>query len=517
MLTTTNEAARDHTVAVVLAGGTGSRIGLDIPKQLIKIAGRTIIEHTLRVFEESDDVDEIAVFMHPDHLDEVRRIADAAGLKKVAGIHSGGKTRTETSRRAIALLSERVADGEELNILMHDAVRPLLSQRVVRECVAALAHHSAVDVAIPTSDTIVVTNTREDSARTDAEEHVTHIPTRANLRRGQTPQAFKLSVLRAAYKLAEQDEHFTATDDCSVVLRYLPGIRIQVVPGDEHNMKVTHPVDLFLADKLFQLQSRTAPAHRRAAEYRERLDGKVMVVFGASYGIGAQLSAVAERHGCRVFGFSRTLTGTHVEEPHQVAGALRRVHAQTGRIDFIVNTAGILRTGALADTTPSAIDQSMAVNLLAPIYIARAGYPYLADSQGQLLLYTSSSYTRGRRHYSLYSAAKAATVNLTQALADEWAQAGVRVNCINPERTRTPMRTNAFGEEPEGTLLTAATVARTSLDVLLSPMTGHVVDVRLQDPALNPADARDRSARASGGVQPSGGALAKSAVGGGGV
>jgi 2-C-methyl-D-erythritol 4-phosphate cytidylyltransferase len=73
-------------------------------------------------------------------------------------------------------------------------------------------------------------------------------------------------------------------------------------------------------------------------------------------------------------------------------------------------------------------------------------------------------------------------VNLTQALSDEWAADGIRVNCVNPERTATPMRTKAFGQEPEGTLLSSETVAGTSLDVLLSEMTGHVIDVRRQDP-----------------------------------
>jgi NAD(P)-dependent dehydrogenase (short-subunit alcohol dehydrogenase family) len=81
----------------------------------------------------------------------------------------------------------------------------------------------------------------------------------------------------------------------------------------------------------------------------------------------------------------------------------------------------------------------------------------------------------------LYSSAKAAIVNLTQALADEWASSGVRVNCVNPERTGTPMRTKAFGEEPPGTLLSSEQVARQSLDVLLSHLTGHIIDIRREE------------------------------------
>ncbi len=76
-------------------------------------------------------------------------------------------------------------------------------------------------------------------------------------------------------------------------------------------------------------------------------------------------------------------------------------------------------------------------------------------------------------------------MNLTQALADEWAAHGVRVNCINPERTGTPMRTKAFGEEPPESLLESMSVARASLDTLLSRGTGHVIDLRRLDPLPN--------------------------------
>ena len=85
-------------------------------------------------------------------------------------------------------------------------------------------------------------------------------------------------------------------------------------------------------------------------------------------------------------------------------------------------------------------------------------------------------------------------MNLTQALADEWAAAGVRVNCINPERTGTPMRTKAFGEEPAGTLLESSEVARVSLDMLISAETGHIIDVRRLDPLSSNAVAADVAA-----------------------
>jgi 2-C-methyl-D-erythritol 4-phosphate cytidylyltransferase len=183
-----------------------------------------------------------------------------------------------------------------------------------------------------------------------------------------------------------------------------------------------------------------------------------------------------------VYALGRSTTGTHVENGEDVEQALSKAYAESGRIDYVINTAGVLRIGRLDETDDATVLEALRVNYLAPVQIARAAYKYLAATKGQLLLYTSSSYTRGRAEYSLYSSTKAAVVNLTQALADEWAADGVRVNCVNPERTATPMRTKAFGAEPAGTLLSSRTVARTSLDVLLSDLTGHVIDVRQQDP-----------------------------------
>lgn len=460
-----------RTIAVVLAGGTGQRVGLKIPKQLLKIAGKTIIEHTLDVFESAPEIDEIVVLMAAGFTQEVEKIVAKGGYRKVSRVLEGGATRTESTARALAALGD-----EECNVLFHDAVRPLLEHRIITECVEALRTYQAVDVAIPSSDTIVVVR----------DNVITEIPDRSTLRRGQTPQGFRLSVIRKAYELAAADPDFTsgqtATDDCGVVLRYLPEVPIYVVPGSEHNMKVTHPVDVFIADKLFQLASSAAPPPSTPEEYRERLTGKTVVVFGGSYGIGGDICELASGFGARVYSFSRSQTGTHVENREHVEAALKKAYDETGRIDYVVNTAGVLKVGKLADTDDLTIEETVRVNYLGPVTVARAAVRYLQETEGCLLLYTSSSYTRGRSDYSLYSSTKAAVVNLTQALADEWSEIGVRVNCINPERTRTPMRLQAFGEEPPETLLSSKAVALTSIDVLLSDLTGHVIDVRRLDP-----------------------------------
>ena len=460
--------SRLRNVAVVLAGGTGTRVGLSIPKQLIKIAGKPIIEHTIAAMQASPLVDEIIVMMAPGYLDDIRAIVKKGDYAKVSQILEGAGTRNDTTAAALAALGD-----EECNVLLHDAVRPLVSQTIIAANVEALQTHAAVDTAIPSADTVI-------EVEADREAIADVLP-RHLLRRGQTPQSFRLSTIRAAYANAAKDPNFTATDDCTVVLRYLPDVPIAVVAGHERNMKVTEPIDVYIADKLFQLTSADRPLALSDGDYRAKLEGKTMVVFGGSYGIGGDIADLAAAHGATVKTFSRSSTGTHVETRTDIAEAAAQVLAETGQIDFVVNTAGVLVRGELAETSEESIYSSTDVNYLAPIFIAQQFFPHLAASKGSLLLFTSSSYTRGRSGYSLYSSAKAATVNLTQALADEWAAAGVRVNCVNPERTGTPMRTKAFGEEPAGTLLSSEEVARQSLDVLLSGQTGHIIDIRRED------------------------------------
>src|SRR3954452_13170684 len=288
---------RARNVAVLLAGGVGVRVGLDIPKQLIKVAGKTILEHSLAALHAHPMVDSIIVMMTPGHLDAVRAIIRDGGYDKVADILEGGATRSETTMRALDSLGT-----QECKVLFHDAVRPLLSQRIIGECFEALDHYPAVDVAIPSADTIIQVG--DDNVIQD-------VPPRASLRRGQTPQAFRSSVIKRAYGLAAGDPDFVATDDCMVVLRYLPEEPIWVVQGDERNMKVTDPIDVYLADKLFQLTGNDAPATSSDEDHRARLEGRTVVVFGGSYGIGADIAELAERLGATVLSFSRSSTGTH--------------------------------------------------------------------------------------------------------------------------------------------------------------------------------------------------------------
>jgi 2-C-methyl-D-erythritol 4-phosphate cytidylyltransferase len=231
-----------RTVAVVLAGGSGHRFGSAGPKQLRSLAGRNLIEHCVAAFDQSPAVDDVLVVAVADICQQVRQ--DLAGYSKLADVIEGGASRTDSTRLALAWLAPRL--GADSKVLLHDAARPLVDQRTISNCVAALDGFEAVGVVVPSSDTIVEV----------AGGVIRRVLPRDTLARCQTPQGFRLSVITRAYQLADADPAFAtipATDDCGVVLRYLPEIPVAAVDGSERNLKITYPADLAVAQALLDL------------------------------------------------------------------------------------------------------------------------------------------------------------------------------------------------------------------------------------------------------------------------
>lgn len=448
-------------IAIILAGGRGIRLGSDQPKQFIKIAGKKVIEHTIEVFEQHPEIDEIAIVTNPDYIRDTEKIMVDNLYPKVKKVLAGGAERYDSSLAAI-----NAYEDEDVNLIFHDAVRPLVSQRIISDCIEALNKFNAVDVAVKTTDTIIEV---KDSL-------IQNIPDRSLLNNGQTPQAFKKRTIKKAYDIALEDPNFKATDDCGVVKKYLPQEDIYVVEGEGYNMKLTYKEDIFLLDKLFQLRSISDSKTELTDVSKTGLKDKVIVVLGGSYGIGKDIDDLGTQYGAKVHAFSRSTTNTDVSNIEDIQFAFSKVYQQEGKIDFVVNTAGILDKQALHNMALEDIQKSVNVNYLGSIYVAKEALPYLKKTKGSLLLFTSSSYTRGRSLYSLYSSSKAAIVNLTQALSEEWDD--VKINCINPERTKTPMRIKNFGHEPDHTLLKSEQVANAAINTLFSSFSGQVIDVK---------------------------------------
>jgi 2-C-methyl-D-erythritol 4-phosphate cytidylyltransferase len=226
-----------QTVAVVLGGGAGSRFGSAMPKQLLTLDGKTLVEHCVSAFAQAPGIDEVLLVMPAAYADEAKKLVG----DQVSAIIDGGVTRSDSVRNALAYLIARLPP-ETTGVLFHDAARPLVTQEIIAACVTALQTHDAAGTAIPTSDTILVAN----------DGILSHCPPRETLFRAQTPQCFRLEVIAKAHDLAAKDPAFTPTDDCSVVLRYLPDIPVHLVQGSERNLKITYPADLAIAEALLQ-------------------------------------------------------------------------------------------------------------------------------------------------------------------------------------------------------------------------------------------------------------------------
>jgi 2-C-methyl-D-erythritol 4-phosphate cytidylyltransferase len=159
---------------------------------------------------------------------------------KLSAVIAGGATRADSSVAAIRWAQSQPGVGDDAKLLLHDAARMLVTDRIIADVVAALDECQAVTAAIPSSDTVVEVR----------EGRIAHVPDRAALARVQTPQGFRLGLIAAAHAAAAADPEFTPTDDCSVVLRFRPDVPVRTVAGAERNLKVTEPADLAVAEAL---------------------------------------------------------------------------------------------------------------------------------------------------------------------------------------------------------------------------------------------------------------------------
>ena len=211
--------------AIILAGGTGVRAGGGEPKQFRLLPnGKTVLETCVAAFV--GQVDAICVVTHADYAEQTQTVLADYEVKVV----NGGKERWESSWNALQALG----DVENVNVLIHDAARPFVSPRIIGDVCRALESHEAVTVAVPATDTLYRVENN----------CVAEIPQRAAFMRAQTPQAFRLHVIRKAYELALQDPSgVCVTDDCGIVKRYMPEVPIYIVAGEESNKKLTYKED----------------------------------------------------------------------------------------------------------------------------------------------------------------------------------------------------------------------------------------------------------------------------------
>ena len=226
-------------VAIVVAGGRGRRMGKEVPKQYMKLGGKTILRRALEAVSAAELVRHIILVVPRGDVVHCRdELVDKGGLKKIVRVAQGGKNRQESVACGLAAI-ERLSVMPDV-VVVHDGVRPFVNPKNIDKAIRIAAGFGGALVAVPVKDTIKVI--------TD-DGFVRQTPDRRWLFRAQTPQAFQYHTLVDAHRQAVADG-FVGTDDCQLIERV--GGRIVIVEGEERNIKITTPQDMLLAKALLK-------------------------------------------------------------------------------------------------------------------------------------------------------------------------------------------------------------------------------------------------------------------------
>lgn len=205
-------------------------------KQFLELGGKPIVAWTIGRFQRADEVDEIVLAARAESIGELRSIAEGERFSKVAGIVEGGNKRQDSVWNAMKALRESPPDI----VLIHDAVRPFVDGRLIRQSIEGAMEEGAAVVAVRPKDTIKISN---------FSGFVDQTPDREKLWSAQTPQAFRFSLIVEAFEKAVKDQ-FYGTDDASLLER--AGVRVKIIEGNYENIKITTPEEMIFAEILLK-------------------------------------------------------------------------------------------------------------------------------------------------------------------------------------------------------------------------------------------------------------------------
>ena len=222
-----------RVVAIIPAAGEGRRMGGAVEKQFLQLQGVPVLAHTLGVFDNSPEVDDVVLVVAPQQRQALKEhVLGPYPCRKLIGVVDGGSERQES----VASGLEAVPGDCEL-VVVHDGVRPLVSVDLLGAVLKAANEHGAALAAIPAGDTV----------KRAEESVVVETLKRETIWLAQTPQAFQASLLRSAYEKAFRDK-IMVTDDAALVENL--GVSVHLVPGSPENIKVTTPTDLVVAEAI---------------------------------------------------------------------------------------------------------------------------------------------------------------------------------------------------------------------------------------------------------------------------
>lgn len=226
----------------ILAGGVGSRMHMaDMPKQFLPLGDKPVIVHTLEKFLTCMRFDIIYIGVHGDWVDYMKDLIARyvpAQQERICVV-AGGSDRNETIFNVVRTIEQTYGESDDHIIVTHDAVRPFLSLRIIEENIDGALQYGAVDTVVPAADTIVVSKDGK---------VISDIPQRVNMYQGQTPQSFRIRLLKDMYYSLSEEEKHILTDACKIcVVRNYP---VHLVMGSDTNLKLTTPGDYKIAQAM---------------------------------------------------------------------------------------------------------------------------------------------------------------------------------------------------------------------------------------------------------------------------
>ena len=229
-------------IALIVAAGSGTRMeNANQPKQFLLVCGKPLLIYTIAAFQNHNEIDKIVVVTNDSYIDQVNDWAKQYKLDKVKAVVGGGDTRQASVYNGLKAVEKLVSSNNDI-ILIHDAARPLVSQRIISENISMCLKFGAVDTVIKSKDTII---------KSKDNESINDILNRDEIYQTQTPQTFRYSIIRDAHEKARLKEIPNVTDDAKLVLSM--GIDVRLVEGSVNNFKVTTMDDLKLLEALLKI------------------------------------------------------------------------------------------------------------------------------------------------------------------------------------------------------------------------------------------------------------------------
>lgn len=228
-------------IALIFAGGSGKRMNtVSRPKQFLELNGKPVIIYTLELFDNHPEIDGIVVVCLQSWIPFLEKQLKKFEISKVVKIVAGGNSGQESIYNGLVAAEERFLNSD-VNVLIHDGVRPLITEQTISDCIKTCSEKGNCITCVPATETFVVKQS----------DGSLEIPTRANSLIARAPQCFKLCDILAAHKRALQEGHSDFIDSCTLMSHY--GHRMNTIIGPMENIKITTPTDFFIFRAMVQV------------------------------------------------------------------------------------------------------------------------------------------------------------------------------------------------------------------------------------------------------------------------